>query len=130
MSAKGRIVEHMENEIENVGVTNDNGDINEHASVRCTYPIIKNDIVYCCILRGLFNLKNCSKLKGQLPPPKFSYDASCTTSPGNISTNCKCDPAAKGYKLEYNVCKPDSTVKACPIVNKKQLKLGSKGLCV
>ena len=64
------------------------------------------------------------------PPTKFSYEASCSKLPGQNSMKCLCDPAAKGYKLDGSVCKPDASVKACPVVNKRQLRLGSNGVCV
>jgi len=68
------------------------------------------------------------------PPTRFSYEAVCSKVPGQVPGQskliCVCDPDAKGYKLDGSVCKPDASVKACPIVNKKQLKLGANGLCV
>jgi hypothetical protein len=62
-------------------------------------------------------------------PVKNSYEASCTKPSGQSNMKCVCDPAAKGYKLDGSVCKPDASVKACPIVNKKQLKLQADGRC-
>jgi hypothetical protein len=133
MSGKGRIVEHMENEVENIGVTHDNGQINEHLIYipGCNRPgILYKGKSYCCPNGNVFNPMTCVEYKPRLPQPKFSYNAACIKLSPNFKTICVCDPAAKGYKLDGTVCKPDSTVNACPIVNKKQLILGSEGLCV